>query len=292
MRDRITAANLRHALGLVRQGARPAATVYESIGPDFFLALDEGWLNLGLWEGNGSDPAEAPVAVRRLVRAIAEPLPTHADVLDVGNGLGAQDELISDVLRPRRLVAVNITRAQLVAGRERLERAHAIAVNADAVRLPFADESMDGLLSVEAAFHFSSRRAFLAEAFRVLRPGGVLSFSDVPTLRRPRTAAEIAAGLAQLRVWGLRLGAAASPGRIVDLVVGAGFADVEASLVGDRVIDPALAFARGRLDRSRGERTASRSMRAAARAGLAQVELLRRRRLIDYLLVRAVRPAR
>ncbi len=292
MAGRITSANVRHALGLVRQGARPAATVYESIGPDFFLALDDGWLNLGLWEGSGADPAEAPAAVRRLVRTIAEPLPTHADVLDVGNGLGAQDELIAEILRPRRLVAVNITRGQLVAGRERLDRAHAIAVNADAVRLPFADETMDGLLSVEAAFHFSSRRAFLDEAFRVLRPGGVLSFSDVPTLRRPRTAAEVAAGLAQLRIWGLRLGASASPGRIVDLVVGAGFEDVEASLVGDRVIDPALAFARQRLERSKRGRTAPPTMRAAARAGLAQVELLRRRRLIDYLLLRAVKPQR
>jgi SAM-dependent methyltransferase len=266
--------------------------VYESIGPDFFLALDDGWLNLGLWEGSGADPAEAPFAVRRLVRALVDPLPTHADVLDVGNGLGAQDELIAEVLRPRRLIAVNITRAQLIAGRERLRRAHAIPVNADAVRLPFADASVDAVVSVEAAFHFSSRRSFLAEAFRVLRPGGVLSFSDVPTLRRPRTAAEVAAGLAQLRVWGLRLGASASPGRIVDLAVGAGFEDVEASLVGDRVIDPALVFARGRLERARRDRKAPRSMRVAARAGLAQVELLRRRRLIDYLLLRATKPAR
>ena len=45
---------------MLRYGRNPAATVYDSIGPDFFLALDEGWLNLGLWEGDGADPAEAP----------------------------------------------------------------------------------------------------------------------------------------------------------------------------------------------------------------------------------------
>jgi SAM-dependent methyltransferase len=286
--NRITRENVRHVRTLLRRGARPAAEVYESIGPDFFLALDDGWLNLGLWDGLGDDPAEAPAAVRRLVARLAEPLPREADILDVGNGLGAQDELIAEILRPRRLVAINITHAQLVAGRERLQRANAIAVNADAVRIPLADESVDGVISVEAAFHFSSRRAFLREAFRVLRPGGVLTMSDVVTLRRPRTPAEIAAGIAQIRLWGLRLSAASSPGRILDAAIGAGFEGIEASLVGARVIDPALRFVRRRVREDR--RSAPRAVRMAARIGLGQVELLRRRRLIDYLLLEAVKP--
>jgi erythromycin 3''-O-methyltransferase len=285
---RITRANVRHAGVLLRRGRRPAAAVYESIGPDFFLALDEGWLNLGLWDGLGDDPAEAPLAVRRLIRRLSEPLPRGGDVLDVGNGLGAQDELIAEVLRPRRLVVINVTHEQLVAGRDRLARAHALAVNADAVRIPLADASVDGVISVEAVFHFSSRREFFNEAFRVLRPGGVLSMSDVATLRRPRTVAEVAAGLTQLRVWGLRLSASASPGRILDAVISAGFEGVQASLVGARVIDPALTFVRGRLhERSR---SAPRAVRLAARAGLRQVELLRRRRMIDYLLLEATKP--
>jgi SAM-dependent methyltransferase len=287
MTKRITSANVRHAARVLRRGRRPAAAVYESIGPDFFLALDEGWLNLGLWEGLGDDPTEAPAAVRRLVTRLAEPLPRGADVLDVGNGLGAQDEVIAEVLHPRRLVAMNITLAQLLAGRERLARAGAIPVNADAVRIPLSDSSVDGVISVEAAFHFSSRGAFFGEAFRVLRPGGVLSISDVATLRRPRSVRELAAGLAQLRVWGLRLSASASPGRILDAAIAAGFEGVEARLVGTRVIDPALTFVRRRLD---ADRSAPRAVRIAARVGLNQVELLRRRRLIDYVLLEAVKP--
>jgi SAM-dependent methyltransferase len=288
MRNGITRENLRHVGALFRQGARPAATVYDSIGPDFFLALDEGWLNLGLWEGDGSDPSEAPVAVRRLVRTIAEPLPKNGVVLDVGNGLGAQDVLIAEVAQPTRLVVVNITRSQLVAGRRWLTEAGAEPVNADATRLPLRGGSVDGLISVEAAFHFPSRARFFAEAFRVLRPGGVLTMSDVPTLRRPRTFGEIYAGLAQLRVWGLGLGAAASPGTIVDLVTGAGFTAVEALLVGERVIGPAIRFVRRRLE---GDRTAPATVRAAAGIGVRQVELLWRRRLVDYLLLTAVKPA-
>jgi erythromycin 3''-O-methyltransferase len=283
-----TSRNLRHAATILWQGNNPAAAVYDSLGPDFFLALDAGWLNLGLWEGDGTDPAEAPVAVRRLVATVAAELPTHGVVLDVGNGLGEQDPLIAEVADPRSLVALNITESQLRAGRTALTRAGAFPVNGDATRIPLRDASVDGMISVEAAFHFPSRAAFFAEAFRVLRPGGVLTMSDVPTQRMPRGPAELAAGLSQLRVWGLRTSAAESADAIGARAASVGFREVRSELVGERVIGPALAFVRAKLDR---ERDARVSFRLASRLMLAQVDLLWRRRVIDYLLLRAVKPS-
>lgn len=284
-----TRENVRHAVSMLRYGRHPAATVYDSIGEDFFLALAPGWLNLGLWEGNGSDPAEAPVAVRRLVETLARELPRGADVIDVGNGLGEQDPVIADVADTRRLVALNITRSQLVAGRQRLTEAGARPVNGDATRLPLADSSFDGVISVEAAFHFPSRARFFSEAFRVLRPGGVLSMSDIPTNRYPRGPRELVAALSQLRVWGLGAHAAATPVEIVRQVEGVGFVDVRTELVGERVIEPALRFVRERLRTSRAEVVGS--YRLAASLMLSQIELLWDRGVIDYLLLRATKPA-
>ena len=275
---------------MLRYGSNPAATVYDSIGPDFFLALAPGWLNLGLWEGDGSDPEEAEVAVRRLVERIAAPLPAGGDVLDVGNGLAAQDPVIADTARPRSLTVVNITWSQLAAGSDYLRKAGARAVCADACRLPFADGAFDGVISVEAAFHFSSRERFLEEAFRVLRPGGILTMSDVPTLRRPQGLREVVAAVAMLRVWGLRSGAAASAKEIAAAAATAGFADVRSELVGDRVVAPALRFVRDRLDvRREGE---SRSLALAARTMLAQADTLWERGLLDYLLLEGQKPER
>ncbi len=242
--------NLRHGAAMLHYGRHPAATVYDSIGEDFFIALAPGWLNLGLWEGDGGDPAEAPVAVRRLVETLARALPTGGAVLDVGNGLAAQDPVIADIAATERLVALNITRSQLVAGRERLAAARARPVNGDATRLPFADGSFDSVISVEAAFHFPSRARFFTESFRVLRPGGMLSMSDIPTNRHPRGPRELLAALSQLRVWGLGAHAAATPVEIVRLVEAAGFIDIRTELVGERVIEPALRFVRDRLRRS------------------------------------------
>ena len=283
-----TRANVRHVLAMLRYGANPAATVYDSIGPDFFLALAPGWLNLGLWEGDGGDPSEAPIAVRRLVERIAAALPEDGDVLDVGNGLAAQDPVIAATVHPRSLTAVNITWSQLEAGRDRLRAAGARGVCADACVLPFADGSFDGVISVEAAFHFPSRARFFREAFRVLRPGGVLTMSDLPTVRRPQGPREALAAVAMLRGWGLRSDAAASTGAIVATIAGAGFVDIRSELVGDRVVAPALRFVRDRLDAGRVD--GPRTLGLAARAMLSQAEVLWERGLLDYLLLEAQKP--
>jgi SAM-dependent methyltransferase len=281
-----TSQHVRHAGEMVKQGSNPAARVYESIGPDFFLALAPGWLNLGLWEGPGSED-EAGEACRRLVETMASALPAGGVILDVGNGLGTQDPLIAEVVRPRRLVAVNITERQLAAGRGRLAEAAAAPVAGDAARLPIAAGTADGIISVEAAFHFSSRKAFFGECFRVLRPGGVLTISDISVQRWPCTPGELASGLTLLRVFGLRRHAVMTAGQIAAAASLAGLADVEVTRCGDRVIGPALRVTARRLSHAPGAPTGHR---LAAGLLLRQAELLRRRRIIDYLLLRAVRP--
>jgi len=226
--------------------------------------------------------------VRRLVGRLAGDLPTRGDVLDVGNGLGAQDREIARVASPTSLTAVNITHSQLLAGAAALRDAGAVGVNADATRLPFRDGSFDGLISVEAAFHFPSRARFFAEAFRVLRPGGVLSMSDIPTLRLPRAPLELLAALTQLRVWGLHTGAAATPVEIVRLAERAGFSVGPTELVGDRVIEPALRFVRRRLET--GDHEGPPGQAVAARWLLGQVERLWDAGILEYLLLRAIKP--
>ena len=82
-------------------------------------------------------------------------------------GLAPRIGLIAETSRPGRLVAVNITEWQLTAGRDRLRQAAAAPVAGDAARLPIAGQSVDGVISVEAAFHFRSRDG----VFRRVLPG-------------------------------------------------------------------------------------------------------------------------
>jgi cyclopropane fatty-acyl-phospholipid synthase-like methyltransferase len=279
----VTRANLRHLWGLIKQSRNPAAAVYNSLGADFFLSPAPGWLNLGLWEGCGEE-REAETAVRRLVQTVASGLPIAGSILDVGNGLGAQDPVIAELASPTELVALNITEGQLRSGRERLRAAGALPVAGDATRLPFRNEAFDGVISIEAAFHFASRERFFAEARRVLRAGGKLAMSDVSAeRRRPRDLREALAGVSNVRVWGLTRRSLKSASEIHDLLQDAGFADVDIRRVGDRTFTQAIRLFRGRLDQPQ----MPAIERMGARILLAQWELLYERGMMEYLLITA-----
>jgi SAM-dependent methyltransferase len=281
-----TRAQLRHVAQLFRYGAQPAAVVYESLGTDVFGAFAPGWLNLGLWSGEG-DESEASVAPRRLVEAVCAGLSVGGSVIDVGNGLGIQDQVIAERLVPRMLLAVNISEFQLRAGRSVLAAAGAHPVVADATRLPVATSSADAVISVEAAFHFSSRQAFFAEVRRVLRTGGILSMSDFAVQRQPRGVIEALAGLWTMRFWGLRRSTLATAEDIVVQLRAAGFIRIEVIKRGSEVIDPALRVIRRRFQQMHDR---PRLQRWGAQIMVAQWGFMRRRGLIEYVLVRATAP--
>jgi ubiquinone/menaquinone biosynthesis C-methylase UbiE len=94
-------------------------------------------------------------------------------VADVGCGLGVSTRL----LRERGVAAIGV---DLVAPSDADARGAAPPfVVADAARLPFADESLDGVLS-ECSLSLTADRALtLVEWRRALRRGGRLALSDV-----------------------------------------------------------------------------------------------------------------
>ena len=142
---------------------------------------DSGFFNFGYWDTGAQDQSQASAAlVERLLSDIADL--GQGRVLDVACGLGGSTAQLTRRYPPSAITAINISRDQLEAARA---RAPGCAFEQmDAARLSFADETFNAVLCVEAAFHFNTREAFLHEAFRVLKPGGSLVFSDM-LLRRP-----------------------------------------------------------------------------------------------------------
>lgn len=143
------------------------------------------FLHLGLFDELDDASAralrDAQARLTDEVLAAAHVAPGQA-VLEVGSGLGGTLAVLDERLVGARLVGLDVdpeqvafTRSKVVAsGRNTLA-----IVEGDACALPMEDGTFDRVLAIECAFHFSSRARFMAEAARVLRPGGRLVLTDL-----------------------------------------------------------------------------------------------------------------
>lgn len=173
--------------------------------PVYFERLIEAWqcgragrsAHLGHWDFQpepGHADAESEdfrIAQQRLDDVMIEMASVRSgqSVLDVGCGLGGLIECIDSQFADMNLTGINIDPRQLdICQRLRSKSGNSIRwQEADACELPFPDNSFDRVFCVEAMFHFSSRRTFLAEALRVLKPSGRFAASDVRLTNSPAT---------------------------------------------------------------------------------------------------------
>ena len=162
-----------------------------------------GFSNLG-YSPDGSAAGEQ--AARNLVDKLLSFIPgKSARMLDVACGQGGTTKRLAEVYGAQNVVAINLSGPQLAAAAK-------IAPGCtfekmDAAKLTFEDGAFDGVMCVEAAFHFDTRKDFLREALRVLRPGGRLVMTDilfasilpptVPKVNAIRTRSEYRGALAE-----------------------------------------------------------------------------------------------
>ena len=109
------------------------------------------------------------------------PTDLRGDILEVGSGSGAMAAELLERYPTIRLTATDVDPAMRSAASRRLARfGDRVQVQeADATRLPFGDDSFDGVVSFIMLHHVIAWEDALAEMARVLRPGGVLAGYDL-----------------------------------------------------------------------------------------------------------------
>lgn len=139
--------------------------------------------NYGYWrDATGDSTDTLPEASRRLVELHLEMDPKRGfahSVLDVGCGLGACTAIFAAGYPNAQVTGVNYSARQIAYAEGKYGGPRIAFRQMNAVALDFPDNSFDCIHSVEAAMHFNPRSSFLAEARRLLVPGGRLILTDV-----------------------------------------------------------------------------------------------------------------
>jgi cytochrome P450/SAM-dependent methyltransferase len=99
-------------------------------------------------------------------------------VLDISCGHGGGASYLVRTLRPASYTGLDINPDGIAYCRKKHVLPGLDFVHGDAETLPFADESFDAVINVEASHAYPQLPRFLAEVARVLRPGGHLLYAD------------------------------------------------------------------------------------------------------------------
>lgn len=112
------------------------------------------------------DASINPYALSRRISFITEH--AHGTCLEVGAGTGEITRALSKI---HEVTATDLSPKMVEEIRKKL---HIPTVVCDAQELPFPDASFDTVVCGEAIYYLDEPERFIAEAYRVLRPGGTL----------------------------------------------------------------------------------------------------------------------
>ena len=141
----------------------------------------------GFLEGDNDDLREAALRATARLAELAG-ITSGAGVLETACGVGGTARYLA-ATRGARVVATNIARSQLaiaeewtrnVAGAERIRFEFA-----DYHALPYADSSFDVYWCQDSLLFSMDKPRALAEAARVVRPGGTIAISDLVVVGTP-----------------------------------------------------------------------------------------------------------
>lgn len=166
---------------------------YDELTIDFYLAhWNSRHIHFGLFDDEEVPKEGTPFAgpesltrgLERMIDAIVAPanIQAHHYVADAGCGVGGTAMYLAET-RGCRATGVNLNEVQLGIARTKaadagLDGQVDFRYGNCSHRLPFDDVSVDAVVNIESACHYDDRRQFLAEVYRILKPGGQIAASD------------------------------------------------------------------------------------------------------------------
>jgi len=201
--DLVLVADRRHAARVLAERARAASESFRRKGAD--------------WDEMRA--LELPAAA--VEQALLDLLPAEGNgrLLDIGTGTGRMLELLAP--RVSAALGVDASRAMLALARARLAKpglSHCAVRLADMYRLPLQDAGYDLVMLQMVLHHAEDPASVLAEAARVLRPGGKLVVVDLAEQHLAEATTRLAfrwPGFSDARIVALMAGAGLAAGSAI-----------------------------------------------------------------------------
>ncbi|KAF9544246.1 hypothetical protein EC957_012292 [Mortierella hygrophila] len=166
------------------------------------LEVTGWWFNMGFWDKDKVPTMRFQDACKALVDKVTSRLDitSSSHILDVGFGCGDQDVYMAQLYKPARITGITIEPIQHHAAQDLVKRTPTPGTDinlyvADASKLPqflestpdlFAsstpssDRLFSHVISIDSAYHYNTRAAFLKNAAQVLAPNtGRLALADM-----------------------------------------------------------------------------------------------------------------
>ena len=101
-----------------------------------------------------------------------------ATVLEVSCGRGGGAAFLAGMFSPAAYVGIDLSPGNIELARKRYALPNLSFAVGDAEALDIPDAAFDVVINIEASHLYQSRKAFFAEVFRVLKPGGRFCYAD------------------------------------------------------------------------------------------------------------------
>lgn len=174
------------------------STLYQQI-QQFYDASSGLWeqiwgehMHHGYYGADGRQPKNRRQAQIDLIEELlqwAAPIQATDRILDVGCGIGGSSLYLAEKFNAH-VTGITLSPVQADRARERAQAAGLAAGKpsadfqvANALEMPFADQSFDLVWSLESGEHMPDKLKFMQECYRVLKPGG--TFVMVTWCHRP-----------------------------------------------------------------------------------------------------------
>lgn len=166
-----------------RRNEKDVVNLYNALSDVMKFATGGDMLNFGYWDDNTKTPIDAQKKMCTIFGKKSI-LNSNLRILDIGSGTGSPAIHWFCEYPKIEISCININFPQLLASINNVNNTTSVNnlqnfnfVNATATTLPFYNDSMDRILSLEAAQHFKPLKNFFSESYRILRKDGILTLA-------------------------------------------------------------------------------------------------------------------